>query len=104
MAENYPNLKADETYKTLQEALMDTENRIAYVRTSYNDYVLAYNNAIQQFPGNMFAGPMHFTRQDFFQAPEGERQVVKVDLTSDQATQAPGPAPKQPTPAPKPKK
>ncbi|MDE1825030.1 MAG: LemA family protein [Candidatus Micrarchaeota archaeon] len=91
VAENYPDLKASETYKNLQEALEDTENKIAFVRTSYNDYVMDYNNAIQQVPGNMFAGPMHFQKMDYFQAPEGEKEPVKVDLTSDDSA----PDPKQ---------
>lgn len=86
VAENYPDLKASDTYKNLQEELENTENKISFVRTSYNDYVLDYNNAIQQFPGNLFASGFGFVKTDFFQAPEGEREAVKVDLTSDAAT------------------
>ncbi len=86
VAENYPDLKASQTYQNLQEELENTENKISFVRTSYNDYVLDYNNAIQQFPGAVFAGPMGFQRQDFFQAPEEERSAVKVDLTNDDSS------------------
>ncbi len=86
VAENYPDLKASQTYQNLQDELENTENKISFVRTSYNDYVLDYNNAIQQFPGNAFAGMLGFTRQDFFQTPDEERAAVKVDLTSDSAT------------------
>ncbi|MDE1855119.1 MAG: LemA family protein [Candidatus Micrarchaeota archaeon] len=86
VAENYPDLKASQTYQNLQEELENTENKISFVRTSYNDYVLDYNNAIQQFPGNLLAGPMGFKRQDFFQAPEEETGAIKVDLTSDSGT------------------
>ncbi len=89
VAENYPDLKASQTYQNLQSELENTENKISFVRTSYNDYVLDYNNAIQQFPGNLFAGPMGFKRQDFFQAPEEEKAAIKVDLTSDDAQNAP---------------
>jgi LemA protein len=94
VAENYPDLKASDTYKNLQDELENTEDKISFVRTSYNDYVLSYNNAIQQFPGNMFASSFGFAKMDFFQAPEGEREAVKVDLTSDAATGAS--APRQP--------
>jgi LemA protein len=83
VAENYPDLKASDTYKNLQDELENTENKISFVRTSYNDYVLDYNNAIQQFPGALFAGPFGFTKQDFFQAPGEAQEPVKVDLTSD---------------------
>ncbi len=99
VAENYPDLKASQTYQNLQSELIDTEDKISFVRTSYNDYVLDYNNAIQQFPGNLFAGPMGFKRQDFFQVPEEEaanvKKPVKVDLTSDSGQD---PAPQNPTP------
>ena len=81
VAENYPDLKASQNFQQLQTALEDTEDKIAFVRTSYNDYVLDYNNAIQQFPGNVFAGMFHFTRQDFFQAPPEAAQPVKVDFS-----------------------
>jgi LemA protein len=87
VAESYPDLKASETFKNLQEQLSDTEDKISFVRTSYNDYVLDYNNAIQQFPGNVFSAPLGFKKADFFQtAVEAERQPVKVDfgdLSSD---------------------
>jgi LemA protein len=99
VAENYPQLKASDTYKNLQDQLANTEDRISFVRTSYNDYVLDFNNAIQEFPGNMFANMFGFKRQDFFQAPEEEKQAIKVDLTSDAAQ---GTA--QPTAAPTNKK
>jgi LemA protein len=97
VAENYPDLKASDTYKNLQDELENTEDKISFVRTSYNDYVLDYNNAIQQFPGNFFASSFGFAKTDFFQAPEGEREPVKVDLTSDATTDgAAASAPQQP--------
>ena len=83
VAENYPDLKASQTYQNLQEELENTENKISFVRTSYNDYVLDYNNMIQQFPGALLAGPLGFKRQDFFQAPGEATEPVKVDLTRD---------------------
>ena len=66
VAENYPDLKASENFKELQEQLEGTEDKISYVRTSYNDYVLEYNNALQQFPGNLFANAFGFKPTDYF--------------------------------------
>lgn len=82
VAENYPQLKASENFKQLQDELTDTEDKISFVRTSYNDYVLDYNNALQTFPGNVFAGWFHFKKADFFQAPSGEnvQEPVKVNF------------------------
>jgi LemA protein len=86
VAENYPDLKASANFQQLQTTLEDTEDKISFVRTSYNDYVLDYNNAIQQFPGNVFAGTFHFARQDFFQTDsEAERQPVNVDFSDSSA-------------------
>jgi LemA protein len=90
VAENYPNLKADETFQNLQQELENTENRISFVRTSYNDYVLDYNNAIQQFPGNVFANMFGFKRQDFFQAPAEAQEPVKVSFSDQDTGAAPG--------------
>ncbi len=80
VAENYPDLKASDNFKMLQTQLEDTEDKIAFVRTSYNDYVLDYNNALQEFPGNVFAGMFGFAKQDFFQTAEGEKAPIKVDF------------------------
>lgn len=80
VAENYPDLKASENFKQLQEQLESTENKISYVRTSYNDYVLDYNNAVQSFPGNVFANMFNFKKADFFQAAETEKAPVKVNF------------------------
>jgi LemA protein len=92
VAENYPDLKASANFQMLQQQLTETEDKISYVRTSYNDYVLDYNNAIQVFPGSVFAGAFHFARMDFFQAPPEAQNPVKVDfsdLGSDSAPQQP---------------
>lgn len=82
VAENYPDLKASQNFQMLQQELEGTEDKIAFVRTSYNDYVLDYNTAIQQFPGSVFASSFHFQKDDFFQtASDAERQPVKVDFS-----------------------
>ena len=83
VAENYPDLKASQNFMDLQHQLEDTEDKIAFVRTSYNDYVMDYNNALQQFPGNVFASRFKFSKADFFQAPEEEKKPVKVDFDDD---------------------
>lgn len=102
VAENYPDLKASQTYQNLQGELENTEDKISFVRTSYNDYVLDYNNAVQQVPGNLLAGPLGFKKADFFQVPqEEEAQVqkpVKVDLTSDDNSMPSAPEAKLPKP------
>ena len=76
VAEAYPDLKASETFKNLQDQLSDTEDKISFVRTSYNDYVLDYNNAIQQFPGNVFAETLGFKKADFFQTAGRGREAA----------------------------
>ena len=100
VAENYPDLKASETFKNLQTELENTEDKISFVRTSYNDYVLDYNNAMQTFPGNVFANTFKFTKMDFFQTPEEQKQPVKVDF-GDMGS---SPQQSKPTPQPKQKK
>ena len=76
VAENYPNLKANENFKLLQEQLEGIENKIAYARQYYNSSVLNYNNIITTVPGRWFAGnrPKH----EFLAIPEEERSPVKV--------------------------
>lgn len=99
VAENYPDLKASQNFKELQTQLEDTEDKIAFVRTSYNDYVLDYNNAIQQFPGAVFANAMGFKRYDFFQTQAEEKGPVKVnfdDVNEAQSAQPQEPRSKKP--------
>ncbi len=79
IAENYPDLKASENFKLLQEQLEGIENKIAYARQFYNDSVLAFNNAITTIPGRWFAGMIGKNKQqEYFEIPEEERKVVKV--------------------------
>lgn len=60
VAEAYPQLKADATMARLTEELTSTENRVAFARQAFNDLVMAYNNAREQFPGNLVAGLFGF--------------------------------------------
>jgi LemA protein len=78
VAENYPQLKANENFKMLQEELAGTENKIAYARQFYNDSVMSYNTKIQRFPMNLFAGIMGFKQEEFFKAKGEEKEPVKV--------------------------
>ena len=80
VAENYPDLKANSNFQQLQEQLNDTENKIAYSRQFYNDCVLKYNNACEQFPSNILAGLFHFEEADFFESDEASREVPKVEF------------------------
>ena len=80
VAENYPDLKANQNVMSLQEELTATENKISFARQFYNDSVLTYNNKIQTVPNNLVAGMFNFLPRQFFEAPEGDRAVPKVDL------------------------
>ena len=77
-SENYPKLVANENFKMLQDELAGTEDKISFVRTAYNDNVLAFNNALQVFPNNMIAGMLNFSVKPYFEAPETEKEAVKV--------------------------
>ena len=94
VAENYPNLKANENFKMLQEELAGTENKISYVRTAYNDSVLAYDNKIEMFPSNLVASMLGFKPKPYFEAPEAEREAVKVSFEEKPAPE-PVPAKKK---------
>jgi LemA protein len=80
VAENYPQLKANENFKMLQEELAGTESKIAYARQFYNDSVMQFNEAIQVFPKNLFAKVFGFTKKDFFKTEGAQRKNVKVEF------------------------
>ncbi len=80
VAENYPQLKASENFKMLQEELAGTENKIAYSRTAYNDSVLEYNQTMGVIPYNLFAGMFGHSVKPYFEAAEGEKAPVKVQF------------------------
>jgi LemA protein len=80
VVEAYPDLKANQNVLSLQEELTATENKISFARQFYNDSVLTYNNKIQMFPSNVIAGMFNFTTRQFFEVPESDRAVPKVDL------------------------
>jgi len=79
VAENYPNLKADQSMLRLQEELTTTENKISFARQFYNDEAGRYNTAIHSFPNNIIAGQFAFKPADFFQLDDvAERNVPQV--------------------------
>ncbi len=80
VSEAYPELKANDNFRDLQEELTATEGRIAYARQLYNDTVLKYNNSIQTFPGVMMAGPMRFNAREYFEADDESRGNVSVQF------------------------
>ena len=80
VAENYPELKANENFKELQAQLAQTEDKIAYSREFYNDSVLMYNNKCQTFPSNIIANMFGFKEADFFEAAGEARSVPKVEF------------------------
>ena len=80
VAENYPELKANENFLELQGQLEETENKIAYSRQFYNDTVLMYNNKVQMFPSNLIANQFHFEESEFFEIEETEKEVPKVEF------------------------
>lgn len=80
VAENYPELKANSNFQQLQSELSETEDKISYARQFYNDVVLKYNNACQQFPSNIMAKLFGFNEEAFFEAPAEERAVPKVEF------------------------
>jgi len=82
VAEAYPDLKANQNMMQLTEELTSTENRIAFARQAFNDAVMTYNNAVQQFPSNFIAGAFSFQAAELLKATESdeERKAVKVQF------------------------
>ena len=78
VAEAYPDLKANANFQQLQAELSNTEDKISYMRQSFNDTVMKYNTAIQTFPAVLFAGVMGFKERPSFTAEEGASAAPKV--------------------------
>ncbi len=82
VAENYPQLKADQGFRDLQFELSGTENRISVERQRYNDSIRAYNTAVRQFPGSLVASLKGMQSKDaYFEAKEPAKEAPKVDFT-----------------------
>lgn len=80
VAEAYPDLKASENFKALQDEVSDTENKIAYSRQFYNSNVMDYNTKIATVPTSFFASIFNFKPAEFFAASDEERKAVKVSF------------------------
>lgn len=78
ISENYPQLKADASFRALQDELTGTENRIAVERRRYNEVTTEYNKAIRKVPGNMIAGMFGFARRELLEAPAEAKEAPKV--------------------------
>jgi LemA protein len=82
LAEAYPDLKANQNMLALQEELTSTENKVAFARQAFNDAVLSYNNACQNFPGNLVANNFGFKTAEYLELEEPEkRSVPKVSFS-----------------------
>jgi LemA protein len=81
VAENYPELKANENFLKLQQDLVDTEDEIAAARRFFNGNVRDYNNKVQMFPSSIIAGMFHFMPEDSFEVEDDAvRKAIKVSF------------------------
>lgn len=82
VAEDYPELKADQTIRDLNEELTSTENKVSFARQAFNDAVLDFNNAAQQFPANLVAGVFSFKEATMLKSTESdeERRTLRIDM------------------------
>ena len=82
LSEAYPDLKANQNMMQFQEELASTENKVAFARQAFNDSVLSYNNAVENFPNNIIAGMFRFESASFLDIDsEQKREVPEVAFT-----------------------
>jgi LemA protein len=93
VSEAYPDLKANQNFLSLQEELTGTEGRIAFSRQFYNEQVLAYDNARETFPTNVFSNAFNFQPKEYFEAETESREPVRVDFGQGREGQSPPPTP-----------
>ena len=80
VAESYPDLKANENFRDLQQQLEGTENRIAVARQLFNDEARNFNTKVRRFPNNIIASMCGFEKKPYFEAEEGARTAPKVEF------------------------
>ncbi len=80
IAENYPQLKANENFLHLQQELSAIEDKVAYARQHYNDSILSYNNSVETFPGVFFAKLFNKSEKKFLEIPAEAKAVPKVEF------------------------
>jgi LemA protein len=86
LAESYPDLKASQNMMQFQEELASTENKVAFARQAFNDAVMTYNNACQNFPSNVVANNFGFKAAEFLEiGEEAKREVPKVSFAPTQS-------------------
>lgn len=78
IAENYPDIKSDASFRQLADELAGTENRIAVARRDYNNAVQEYNTQIKSLPKSFYAGMFGFNQRDYFKADEKAQQLPQV--------------------------
>jgi LemA protein len=83
VVEKYPDLKANENFRSLMDSLEGTENRLAVARKDYNDEVAKYNKSVKRFPKSMLAGTFGFEKKPYFEVTNEEKEAPKVDFGSD---------------------
>lgn len=96
VAENYPELRASDNFKGLQQELSDVEEKISFARQFYNRNVLDYNNRIDVFPTLIIARLFNFVPVEFFEADEEGRAEVRVAFGSEKPVPQSPPAPPRP--------
>jgi len=82
LSEAYPQLQAPGGFRELQQSLQEMEDGIQQARRYYNAVVRDFNTKIAQLPSNIIAQAFRFTKKEFFEIEEGEREVPKVDFGS----------------------
>ena len=83
VVEQYPQLKANQNFLTLQEELTSTENKIGFARQNYNDTVMSYNTRIESVPTNIVAGMFQFTQEEYFELQdEAPREAPKISFST----------------------
>lgn len=80
VAENYPDLKANENFRDLQQQLEGTENRITVARQLFNDEAMKYNKMVRTFPSNIIANMFGFEKKPYFEAEAGANKAPKVEF------------------------
>ncbi len=89
VSEAYPDLKANANFQQLQSEITATEDKISYMRQSYNDVVMQFNNAIQTFPGVLVAGIFGFTKKESFDANAAASGAPVVNFGQGNSADAP---------------
>ncbi len=83
IVERYPDLKANQQFIALQAELAGTENRIAVERMRFNEMVRDYNKYVKKFPGSFYASIFGYAPRSFFEVPESEKAVPKVNFGTE---------------------